>query len=163
YFDNQVGLSTLTITLAEKEIKAAAGITESERVNTGIEVEDVEKAQQQLLAAVTEAKGRIVKSEVKQAGAGQFNATVNFEVAPEQAGALRDRLKQLGVTARLEIDRVQVAEGGTPQKDAKVKRGDTQFLVQLYNTARMAARETTTQSLASTDVPAAYRALHDAV
>jgi hypothetical protein len=163
YYDNQVALSTLTITLAEKEIKAAAGLTENEQVKTGIEVEDVEKAQQQLLAAVAEAKGRVTKSEMKQVGAGQFNATVNFEVAPEQSGILRDRLKQLGLTARLEIERVQQAEGGTPQKDAKIKRGETQFFVQLYNAFQMAPREQTTLTVASTDVATAYRTLREAV
>lgn len=164
YFDNQVALSTLTITLAEKEIRAAAGLTESERVQTGIEVEDVEQAHRDALAAVANAKGRVTKSEVKQLAAGQFNATLNFEVAPEQAGPVRDRLKQLGRTARLEVDRVQQAEGGgTPQRDAKVKRGDTIFIVQFYNLANIAPRESVTMQLAAPDVPAAYRGLVDAV
>ena len=164
YFDNQVALSTLTITLAEKEIRAAAGLTESERVQTGIEVEDVEQAHRDALAAVTEAKGRVTRSEVKQLAAGQFNATLNFEVAPEQAGPLRDRLKQLGRTARLEVDRVQTAEGGgTPQRDSKVKRGDTIFAVQFYNLANIAPRETATLQLAAPDVTAAYRSLQDAI
>jgi hypothetical protein len=163
YYANQVSLSTLTITLAEKEIRSAVGIIESERVQTGIEVEEVDRAQQQLLAAVTEAKGRITKSEMKQLGSGQFNATVDFEVAPERAGALRDRLRQLGTVARLEIDRIQKAEGGTPQKDSKVTRGETQFFVQLYNVARMAARETTTLQLAAPDVASAYQSLKNAV
>ncbi len=47
YYANLASLSTLTITLAEKEIRAAAGVTESERVQAGVEVEDVDKAYQQ--------------------------------------------------------------------------------------------------------------------
>ena len=76
----------------------------------------------QALAAVAEAKGRVTKSELKQHSAGQFSAVLQFEVAPEAAGPLRDRLKQLGNMVRLEIDRVQQAEGGTapPPRDAKV-------------------------------------------
>jgi hypothetical protein len=163
YFSNLAALSTLTVTIAEKEIRAAAGITESERVQAGVEVEDVDKAYQQALAAVIEAKGRVTKSELKQLAAGQFNATLHFEVSPEAAGPMRDRLRQLGRVARLEIDRVQQAEGGTVPKDAKVKRGDTVFLVQLYNLANIAPRETAVIHVAATDVSAAYAALRDAV
>src|SRR5262249_38675062 len=108
-------------------------------------------------------KGRVSKSELKQLGAGQFNATVNFEVAPEQAGPLRDRLRQLGNMARLEIDRTQQGESGTLPKDGRLKRGDTQFFVQLYNAAKMTSRETATLQVAAPDVAVAYRTLHEAV
>ena len=161
YYANLVALSTLTITLTEKEIKASATMTESERVQAGVEVEEVDKAFQQLMAAVVEAKGRVTKSDMKQLSAGQFNATLNFEVAPEAAGVLRDRLRQLGKVARLEIDRVQSPEG-TLTKNAKIQRGDTMFLVQLYNLANMAPREVAVVQLAVLDVPAAYRTLREA-
>ena len=163
YYSNQAALSTLTIALTEKEIRAAVGLTETERVQAGIEVEDVDKALQQAIAAVTEAKGRITKSELKQLSAGQFNAILQFEVPPDASGPTRDRLRQIGRVARLEIDRVTQADGGTPVKDAKVKRGDTQFLVQIYNLANVAPRETANVQLAVIDVPAAYKLLQDAV
>jgi len=165
YYSNLVALSTLTITLTEKEIRAAADVVESERVQAGIEVEDVDKSYREALAAVAEAKGRVTRSELKQHSAGQFAAVLQFEVAPESAGPLRDRLKQLGNVARLEIDRVQQAEGGTapPPRDAKVRRGDTRFDVQLYNLVKVEPRETATVRLAVTDVPAGYRALREAV
>lgn len=162
YYSNLVALSTLTISLTEKEIRAAATMTESERIQAGVEVEDVDKAYQQILAAVAEAKGRVTKSEVKQLSAGQFNATLNFEVAPEAAGPLRDRLRQLGRVARLEIDRVQQPEG-TVTKNAKVQRGDTLFFIQLYNLANIAPREVASVQVAVLDVPLAYQTLRDAV
>ena len=108
-------------------------------------------------------KGRITKSELKQLSAGQFNATFNFEVAAESGGPIRDRLRMLGRVARLEIDRTVQTEGGTLPSDAKPKRGDTAFLVQLYNLANVAPRETATLQVAATDVPSAYQALRDAV
>jgi hypothetical protein len=162
YYSNLAALSTLTITLAEKEIRAAAGLTENERVQAGVEVEDVDKAYQQILTAVVEAKGRVSKSELKQLALGQFNASLQFEVAPESAGPIRDRLHQLGRVARLEIDRVQQADGTVP-KDAKAKRGDTVFLVQLYNLVNVAPRETATVQVAVADVSAAYQSLRDAI
>jgi hypothetical protein len=163
YFSNLAALSTLVIGITEKEIRAAAGLTEKERVQAGVEVEDVDAAYQQLLKAISEAKGRITKSEVKQVSAGQFNAAMQFEVAPDAGGPMRDRLRQLGRVARFEIDRVTETEGGTLPTDAKLKRGDTLFLVQLYNLANVTPRETQTLEVAAADVPAAYQALRDAL
>lgn len=164
YFANLAALSTLTITLTEKEIRSAIGVTENERVQAGVEVEDVDKAYQAVRKEVDDAKGRVTKSELKQLSAGQFNATLNFEVSPETGGPIRDRLRQLGRVARLEIDRLQQADGGAVvPKDAKVKRGDTIFIVQLYNLANIAPRETATLSVAVPDVPTAYNAMRDAI
>jgi hypothetical protein len=163
YYANLAALSTLTITLTEKEIRAAASLTENERVQAGVEVEDVDKTYQQVLAAVLDAKGRVTKSELKQVSAGQFNATLNFEVAPEASGPIRDRLNQLGRVARLEIDRVMQTEGGTLPTDAKAKRGDTSFLVQLYNLVAVAPRETAILQVAVVDVPTAYQTIRDVI
>lgn len=163
YYDNLAALSTLTVTLAEKDIRVAAGITEREKVQAGVEVEDVDAAFRAALALVAEAKGRVTKSELKQLAAGQFNALVHFEVSPDAAGPLRDRLKQLGRVARLEIDRVQTADGGPPVKDAKVTRGDTTFEVQFYNLANVAPRETAVVQVATGDVTATFRTLRDVV
>src|SRR5690348_10751220 len=126
----------------------------------GIEVEDVDKARQQALAAVTDAKGRITKAEFKQYPGGQYSALLHFEVPPEAAGPLRDRLKQLGTLARLEIDRLQQPGGGSgPPQDIKVKRNDAQFVVSLYNLAKVEPRETVNLNLACLDVEAAYQAI----
>src|SRR4051794_15813675 len=100
-------LSTLTITLTEKDLRTAASVSESERVQMGIETEDVDKALRDALKAVEEAKGRVTCSEMKQHAAGQFNARLHFEVERLAAGPMRDRLKQFGTVARMEIDRVQ--------------------------------------------------------
>jgi hypothetical protein len=88
---------------------------------------------------------------------------MQFEVPPEAAGPMRDRLRQLGRMARLEIDRVQRAADGTTPTDAKVKRGDTLFLVQIYNLANVAARETVTLQMATPDVRSSYQAMRDAI
>src|SRR5262249_29163559 len=90
---------------------------------------------------------------------------LQFEVAPEAAGRLRDRLRQLGNMVRLEIDRVQQAEGGTAPapRDARVRRGDTRFDVSLYNLEEVAPRESATVQLSVGAVPAGYRALRAAV
>jgi glycine cleavage system regulatory protein len=160
YYANQVALSTLTITLTEKEIRAPFAIKETERIQMGIEVEDVDKAQRQALAAVAAAKGRITRSELKQYSAGQYSAVLNFEVPADAAGTLRDRLKQLGTVARLDIDRLLQPEGGSgPAPEARLTRSDAQFFVSIYNLANVAPRETVQLRLVCADVEAAYQAV----
>jgi hypothetical protein len=160
YYDNLVGMSTLTLTLFEKEIRAAFGITETERVEAGVEVDDVEKAQKDLVAAIVEAKGRITKSDLKKLEAGQLNATVNFEVAPEASGGVRDRLKQLGTVARLDVSTLQQVEGGSGRAaEARVKKADSQFFVSVYNLANVAPRETIYLNLACVDAEKSHQAV----
>jgi hypothetical protein len=163
YYAHQVALSSLKVNLTEKNIRSAAAVTERERVQAGLEVEDVEVAMQAVLDAVDEAGGRVTRSELKQKSAGQFNALLHFEIAPAKAGPMRDRLRQIGTVTRLEIDRVQHPEGGTMPRDGRLRRGDTQFQLSLYNLANVAPRETVTLKLAASDVAASYRKLRAAV
>jgi hypothetical protein len=160
YYNNLVSLATLTITLYEKEIRSAHGVTETERVEMGIEVDEVEKAYREALKAVDEAKGRVTKSELKQHDAGQYSALIEFETKPEAAGPLRDRLSQLGTVARLDIRRGQKARGGqdVPHK-VEVEREDTKFSVSLYNLANVQARETVHIDLACKDAEETYKAI----
>jgi hypothetical protein len=159
YFNNLVSLSTLTITLTEREIRSPFGISETERIELGIEVEDVDKSHREAQLAITDAKGRITKSELKQQSPGQYQAVIEFDVAPGAAGALRDRLRQLGEVTRLDIGRSQSKEGGSgvPLDNVKVKQQDVHFSVSLYNITNVAPRETVVLDLACVDAEASYR------
>jgi glycine cleavage system regulatory protein len=160
YYANLVALSTLTINLTEKEIRAPASITQTERIQMGIEVEDVEKAQRAVLVAVAAAKGRVLKAELKQHSAGQFSAVLHFEVTPEAAGPLRDRLKQIGHVARLDIDRLRQADDGSAKSvDPKLIRHDVVFQLSLYNLVNIAPRETVHISLAAADAEQAFQTI----
>ncbi len=160
YYANQVALSTLTITLYEKEITAPFAIIEREQVQMGIEVEEVDQALQAAQKAVREAKGRITRAELKQPSQGQFSAQLDFEVAPDSAGPLRDHLKQLGTVARLDISRLEETEGGAGKPtDGKIKRSDTRFHVHFYNLTDVQPRETVFLSLACVDVEAVMKTL----
>jgi hypothetical protein len=164
YYNNQVSLSTLTITMYEKEIRAAAALVITERVNMRIEADDVEKSLQAALAAVADAKGRITRSEMKQHTAGQFEAILEFQVNPAAAPGVRDKLKQLGIVTHQDAQRLQQAEGGTGSAaEIKSRTNDVQFHVTLYNVANIQPRETYHVQVAVENVPADYRKLQDAV
>jgi hypothetical protein len=160
YYANQVALSTLSIVLYESQIQAPFGIVECERVRMALEADDVDLALREAQKAVREAKGRITKSELKQHSAGQYSATLHFEVSPDASGPVRDRLKQLGTVARLEVDRQEETEGGTGKpSDGKTRRIDSRFQVSIYNLTNVAPRETVFVYLACVDVEAVYKTL----
>ena len=158
FYNNQVGLSTLTITAYEKEIRAAAAMVITEQVTMKIEADDVEKSLQTALAAVTEAKGRVTKSDLKQHAAGQLEAILQFEVSPAAAPTVKDKLKALGVVTHHDAQRLQQAEGGTAPKGEPLKSrtNDVQYTVTLYNVANIQPRKANVLQIVVTDVPAEY-------
>lgn len=157
YFDNQVSLSTLTISLFERDIRTAAAITENEQADAGVQVEDVEQARAAAIKAVEEGKGRIIEAELKKFDAGQLAAKVIADVPADNAGAVIDRLKQLGKVARLEITRKQTtADGSKVQTGARVEKGDTRIIASFYNLANIAPRQTVNLQLACDDVEQVY-------
>jgi hypothetical protein len=83
YYSNLVSLSTLNVTLTERDIRTAALLSETEQVNMGVEAEDVEKARSAAIKAIEEAKGRIVESDLKKLEAGQFAGRVVADVPPD--------------------------------------------------------------------------------
>src|SRR5205814_6810268 len=60
YYDAQVALSTLAISAYEKDVRSASATKQSEQADVGIEAEDVEKARNDAIKAIDDAKGRIV-------------------------------------------------------------------------------------------------------
>lgn len=159
YYNSLISLSTLTITLQEKEIRAASGVVRTERVDMAVEVEDVEKSHRDALSAIAEAKGRVTRSELKQHAAGQYNSLIHFEVASTASGPLRDRLRQLGVPARMDVNVLEENEGGPVRagSEIRVTQKDSQFTVSIYNLANVAPRETTHVNLACLDAEKAYK------
>lgn len=164
YYSNLVSLSTLTVSLMERDIRQSALLSESEQVNMGIEATDVEQARGEAIKAIADAKGRIVESDLKTHDAGQYAATITAEVAPDAAGPVIDRLKQIGRVSRLEVQRrLATAEGAPPAPGARLERKDTRLQLSIYNLANVAPRNTTTLNLAAEDVEKAYRAILEQV
>jgi hypothetical protein len=162
YYNNLVSLSTLNITLYERDIRTPTAAFESESVQAGIETEDVEKARTDALKAVEDYKGRVIESNLQKQDAGQLTATIVAEVAPEAAGPLTDRLKQIGRVSRLEAERKQTTQGGTGAPTGiKLERRATRFDISLYNLANsnIRPRQTVNITLAVADVEVARTAI----
>jgi hypothetical protein len=171
YYDNLVALSTLELTITEKDIKTPALASQSETVDMGVETEDVEKARADAISAIDEVKGRIVESELKQFDAGQLAGKIVADVPPDKAGPVIDHLKQLGKVSRLEVQRQEVTTDGhgnaanadTLPPGLRIEQKDTRLTLSLYNLANVAPRQTVNAELACDDVEASYHAILDRV
>jgi glycine cleavage system regulatory protein len=159
FYSNMVSLSTLTLTLLEKDIKSPSLVSVTETVDTGIESEDVLKAEKDLRTLIADAKGRITSSDLKKLAADQFSLNIACEVPPENAGVLRDRLNQLGRVARLDVQTATTDNGTGRPVGLKEKRSDTVFRISIYNTTNVQPRETSYVSLACHDVEKVFRAI----
>jgi hypothetical protein len=159
YYSNQVALSTLTITLYEKEILAPTAIVITEHVRMRLEVDDVAKAHKAVMDAIEDAKinGRITKSELKQHVAGQLQSIIHAEIPPSKKIAFTVILQGLGITSVHDETQGQHSEGGSG-KGSKIQRreDDVRFEIALYNTANVKPRLTADLKIATDDVPSAY-------
>ena len=166
FLDNQVSLSTLVVSLYEKDIRTPASATESEQVQMSMETEKVDDAYNKALDAIKTAKGRITQSELKQYDAGQFGATIVAAVPPDAAEQVIARLRQLdGRIAHFSRDRHQTTQNGAPLPAAviQIQRDDTILNLQIYNLANIAPRRTTTVQIAAVQVDRTYAQLVEQV
>lgn len=164
YDNNLISLSTLSITLMERDIKSAAFSSINEQVTMALETEKVEEAYNAAREAIDNAKGRIVQSELKQYDAGQYGGTLRAQLPPDAADAVIGRLRQLdGRLANFQRQRSQSDQGGTaaPLDTSKVKHESVTLSLTIYNLANIAPRRTTTLTLAAGNVEEAYAAILD--
>lgn len=162
YYNNQVALSTLTITLTEKDIGTPASLVVNEKVTMRVEVDDVKKALDGAVEAVRAFKGRILKSEIKQHKAGQFEAILHAEVPPPQKEAFGKKIVELGIVSENESTQKAQAEGGTGKPGNLAPRvNDVVFEVALNNIVNIQPRRSVTLDLATADVQASYKKLKD--
>lgn len=163
YYDNLVSLSTLKVTLFERDIQTAAKATETETIDAGLETVDVENARAEALKAIEEAKGRVIQSDLKRFDAGQFGATIVAEVPPDASGPLLDRIRQIGKVARLDIQQKQTADSNqsntATNAPPKVEKRDTRLNLSLYNLANVAPRQSSVINIAADDVEKVYQTI----
>ena len=133
-------MATLTIIAYEKDIQKPTAAFEQENVNLSLETEDVETKYLAARKILTDAKGRIVESELKKSDAGQYSARISVDVPPDQTDFVTAQLKQIGTVADYNRDRHQTTTGGTGVPTVQVEQKDTRFTITLYNLANVAPR-----------------------
>lgn len=170
YYASQVALSTLTLTLAERDIRTPASASEMETVTMTVVTERVDEAAAKAKDAIAKAKGRIIASQQSQTDEGQSTATIKAQVPPEAAEEVIAKLKQLeGQLDHFDRQRSQTTSNGSAPVDSrsadplKVKHEDVTIDLTLYNLAKLTPRRNTDLQLAAADVDETKHAIEEQV
>ena len=119
-----------------------------------METEEVETQYQAARKILSDAKGRIIESQLTNSDGEHVAAHIVADVPPEQADFVSNQLKGLGKVISFGRDRKQVTSGGTgvPAPDVHVEEKDARVTVDLLNLANLNPRETTVLRIAVPDV-----------
>lgn len=159
YYDNLVGMATITITAYEKDIQTPTAAAVQETLGINVETEEVETKYQAARKILDDAKGRIIESQLNNSDGEHIAAHIVAEVPPDKADFVSNQLRQLGLVTSFTRDRKQTTSGGTgaPPPGVQVEQKDTRVTMDLFNLANLAPRETTVLRIAVPDVEEAYR------
>lgn len=160
YLSNQVALSTLTLTITEKDIASAAVAVATEVVAAVVEAREVEKARNGAVEAIVAAKGRVLESEVKQQEDGAAVARLVAELPQEASAGFINALRSLGTVSKLEVEKKQTTEGPlTGGVSPKLETRYSRIMVTFLSQESLQPQSTLTMEVAVPDVAAAYEQL----
>jgi hypothetical protein len=132
-----------------------ANVAPRKTTNVSLAANDVEAAYKALTEAAKSNGGRVVTSSLDRGDAVKATGSLVLEFPPDKFEAAMTALHAQGDVLKLAL-----TENPDTQNSTEAKAGLT---VQLVSLASVQPRETVRQTLAATDVPAAYQAILDAV
>jgi len=159
--DMQVQFATVTISLAEKDMKTPAGFLLKERVQLSFFAPDVEKIYAEIkgLASPTI---RITNATLDRDDTGRINARVSMLIAPENADGVIAKVKSLGRVENYQLQSERVARGGEGMsQEAKTERDKVQLNITIWQDDQEAARQQTSLRIRASDVTEQSRLLRE--
>jgi hypothetical protein len=125
YYDNQVALSTLTLTISEKDLGQPFEYVQTLQSNIGLTARDADDAYAKAQKEIADAGGQVVDSKMNRQSDGSATGTIRARVDAEKFPALREALKKLGRVTNDTVNQQKTARGGhegTPKADAPLKK-----------------------------------------
>lgn len=125
YYDNLIGLSTITLRISEKDLGQPFEYVQSLQSNIAVTAMDPDDAYAKAQKEITDAGGQIVDSKMTRQSDGSSIGTVRARVDAEKFPALRDALRKLGTVTNDTVNQQKTAKGGnegTPKADAPLRK-----------------------------------------
>jgi len=125
YYDNLVGLSTITLRLSEKDLGQPFEYVQSLQSNIAVTAKDPDDAYVKAQKEITDAGGQVVDSKMTRQNDGSSIGTIRGRVDAEKFPALREALKRLGTVTNDTVNQQKTARGGqegTPKPDAPLRK-----------------------------------------
>ena len=125
YWDSQVQLATVTISLAEKDMEEPAAFLLKERAQLALYAPDVERIYNDI-KALASPKVQITNAQLNRDYSGRVSATMSMLIAPEESDAVIGRVKGFGRVENFQMQTQRIAQDGSPaaagSENAKTKR-----------------------------------------
>jgi len=125
FYDNRVGLSTLTLQIAEKDLGQPFEYVQSLQANLALTARDPDDAYAQAQKEIIGAGGQVVDSRMSRQNDGSSTGTIRARVDADKFAALRDALRKLGFPTNDTVNLQKSAHGGqegTPKVDAPLRK-----------------------------------------
>ncbi|HXX92268.1 MAG TPA: DUF4349 domain-containing protein, partial [Planctomycetota bacterium] len=125
YYDSQVSLSTITLTISEKDLGQPFEYVQTLQSSIGLTAPDADDVYAKAQKEILDAGGQVVDSKMNRQNDGSATATVRARVDAEKFPALRAGLKRLGRVTDDTVTQQRTARGGAegaPKADAPLKK-----------------------------------------
>lgn len=125
YYDNQVGLSTITLRISEKDLGQPFEYVQTLQSNLALTAKDPDDVYAKVQKEITDAGGQVVDSKMTRQSDGTLTGTIRGRVGAEKFPALREALKKLGTVTNDTVNQQKTARGGhegAPKADAPLRR-----------------------------------------
>lgn len=125
YYDNLVGLSTITLRISEKDLGQPFEIVQTLQSNIALTARDPDDVYAKAQKEILDAGGQVVDSRMTRQSDGTSTGTVRGRVDSDKFPALREALKRLGVVTNDTVNQQKTARGGhegAPRADAPLRK-----------------------------------------
>jgi Domain of unknown function (DUF4349)/Putative zinc-finger len=152
YWDSQVQLATVTISLAEKDMEEPAAFLLKERAQLSLYAPDVEKIYNEI-KALASPKVQITNAQLNRDYSGRVSATMSMLIAPEESDAVIGRVKGFGRVENFQTQTERIAQGGIGMSEnAKTKRDKVELNITISREEQEQALQQTSLRIRTSSV-----------
>ena len=131
YWDSQVQLATVTISLTEKDMEEPAAFLLKERAQLALYAPNVEKIYNDI-KALASPKVQITNAQLNRDYSGHVSAQVSMLIAPEESDNVIGRVKSFGRVENFQTQTDRIAQGGNGMSEnAKTKRDKVELNISI--------------------------------
>jgi hypothetical protein len=152
YWDSQVQFATVTISLAEKDLEAAANYLLKERAQLALYTPEVEKVYNDL-KALASPKIQITNAQLDRDNTGRVSARVSMLIAPEESDGVIANAKAMGRVENFQTQTERISQGGEEMSEnARTKRDKVELNITISRDEQEQAFQQTTLRILTSSV-----------
>jgi uncharacterized protein DUF4349 len=152
FWDSRVQFATVTISLAEKDLEAAANYLLKERAQLALYTPEVEKVYNDL-KALASPKIQITNAQLDRDNTGRVSARVSMLIAPEESDGVIANAKAMGRVENFQTQTERISQGGEEMSEsARTKRDKVELNITISRDEQEQALQQTTLSIRTSGV-----------